>query len=307
MFKARVKYRSLLNKCQDCRPIQVNLTNPTVTDQLSDPRCDVVTDFRILRALIALANALQYAHSRQAAKERVQLLGFHFLLSTLKVGNKVEDYSDFHVKARDMNITTGLYMRLGEDKESYQFFISLILLWRKNLGYGSASEQFSSSGMSPLTDIEFFLGIPKCYYRMEIIEMSVALIKFKVLQDLKMLRIVKETVGREVPQEILDMVIAYSTNSDLTSDLVKPLKSQEEYEEAIKTLTSQIDTLFLRAGISYWRSLFSLEQLPGRGCPFDHLDRALIRECLYGAFVETPGAERYFRDLLDTNSLVPPR
>lgn len=57
--------------------------------------------------------------------------------------------------------------------------------------------------------------------------MAVALIKFRILHDLKKLSLIYQVIGPKIPQGIFDMINNHASN-DLTTSLLRAFKSYEE-------------------------------------------------------------------------------
>lgn len=337
--RAQKKREGILKKYRSTPEYQFLVDPSSINNEIRGfDDSSAVPDF--MSALTALTNALQSVHTRQAAEERVRYLRDMSLF-----------FERVNVESNKMRLVIGLYLRMGKDKECYQFIASAIERQKKQelddpelrasiaqedmgdlnqlpeycqrMRIASKNRQseiekeqnnkpppFDPENINLLKDMELLdprrLKLSHgCYEAAEMLQMMVALIKFRVLQDLKSVSVTTGGLGTKAPQDILDDFLPHRMSSNLTVDLLKRLDSEEDLQKAIANMTEHIDALFIRVGLRPWGIFFDpicLQQEMSRLANDDSACKngsAFHRACLLDAFTETRGAEEYFRELLD--------
>ena len=83
--------------------------------------------------------------------------------------------------------------------------------------------------------------------------MAAALIKFRILQNLKVWPVAKELLASNVSKEVFDMLQFDTLLSDMSLDLLKSCQSQEDINKTIENLRAQTDELFRAVETSVWQ------------------------------------------------------
>ncbi|PLB49107.1 hypothetical protein P170DRAFT_426080 [Aspergillus steynii IBT 23096] len=286
---ARYRYEEKLGKYRD-HPVYRYLTDPDNMEyhRLPEgPQYPAAQAFRGVRW--RLAASLRFIRTRQATKEMLQLIRAEILLG------------DFAYRDRILEIL-GPSLLMGDDNTCYQIITRMCKHEVKGVDLFSTIQSLNlnlmegSNGMEALTDMDILsdMELFSCYDNLRDVrhkrtfKIAIALIKFRLLQRLNCLPVMTETMGPKVPQEILDVIYDCVVKTDFSSDLLQRIKSREDHENAVATLTNDIDTLFQWVGLKNW-SLFL-----DSGNSEKWVDKKLHK-----AFFETPGAEKHFRELLD--------
>lgn len=202
------------------------------------------------------------------------------------------------------DLLPALYLRLGRDQEAYDF-----VKWYETLGsksdydWGDMSAPFLN-----ITDADVFES-PQylCGQFPSLANMvCVALLKFKLLSDLKALQNTSTLLSRKLPQELLDRVKCFVPTSEIIRKN-NELVSSTDYTNQIRTLSYHVDNLFdsiAKANGYFWSALIdpgdNLKARPEHHGSGTKQEMQLELQFWFDAWNETPGAMDFIKARLST-------